>query len=108
MAETDTIEVEVVYALTERQALVAIKLPQGATVGDAIDQSGIARKFPEHDLSACRVGIWGRLVDHGQLLQDGDRVEIYRPLEIDPREARRKLAAQGKSMGSTLNDEGNN
>lgn len=99
MAEPETIEVEVVFALAERQELVAIALPPGATVGDAIEQSGIAAKFPEQDLSACETGIWGRLVDRSRSLQDGDRVEIYRPLEIDPREARRKLAAEGKSMG---------
>jgi putative ubiquitin-RnfH superfamily antitoxin RatB of RatAB toxin-antitoxin module len=99
MAETDTIEVEVVYALAERQALVAIAVSAGATAGDAIEQSAIARQFPEQDLSACRLGIWGRLVDSDQLLEDGDRVEIYRPLNIDPREARRQLAAEGKSMG---------
>ena len=99
MAETDTIEVEVVYALAERQVLLAITIPAGATAGDAVEQSGIARQFPEQDLSACQLGIWGRLVESDQSLDDGDRVEIYRPLEIDPREARRKLAADGKSMG---------
>ena len=50
MAETDTIEVEVVYALAERQALLAIILPAGATAGDAVEQSGIARQFPEQDI----------------------------------------------------------
>lgn len=99
MAETDTIEVEVVYALTERQALFALAVPAGATAGDAIEKSGIAKKFPEQDLAACQLGIWGRLVNRDQTLEDGDRVEIYRPLEIDPRETRRRLAAEGKSMG---------
>lgn len=99
MAESGTIEVEVVYALPERQALVAIALPAGATAGDAIEQSGIARQFPEQDLAACQLGIWGRLADRDQLLEDGDRVEVYRTLEIDPREARRKLAAEGRTMG---------
>ena len=106
MAETDTIEVEVVYALPERQALVAIALRAGATAGDAIEQSGIAGRFPERDLSGCRIGIWGRLADHDELLQDGDRVELYRPLEIDPREARRRLAAQGKTMGQPCGEAG--
>jgi putative ubiquitin-RnfH superfamily antitoxin RatB of RatAB toxin-antitoxin module len=68
MAESGTIEVEVVYALPERQALVAIALPAGATAGDAIEQSGIARQFPEQDLAACQLGIWGRLADRDQLL----------------------------------------
>ena len=99
MAETGTITVEVVYALAERQAFVAVAVPVGATAGDAIKQSAIATQFPEQDLSACKLGIWGRLVDRDQLLEDGDRIEIYRPLNIDPREARRQLAAEGKSMG---------
>jgi putative ubiquitin-RnfH superfamily antitoxin RatB of RatAB toxin-antitoxin module len=99
MAEKDALEVEVVYALPERQALIAISIPAGATAGDAVAQSGIAGRFPGQDLSACQLGVWGRLVDRDQILEDGDRVEIYRPLEIDPREARRRLAAEGKSMG---------
>jgi putative ubiquitin-RnfH superfamily antitoxin RatB of RatAB toxin-antitoxin module len=100
MAESGTIEVEVVYALPERQALVAIALPAGATAGDAIEQSGIARQFPEQDLAACQLGIWGRLADRDQLLEDGDRVEVYRTLEIDPREAR-TAGRRGTGLGTT-------
>ena len=99
MTVSETIEVEVVYALPGRQALLAITIPAGATAGEAVEQSGIARQFPQQDISTCQLGIWGRLVDSDQSLEDGDRVEIYRPLEIDPREARRQLAAEGKSMG---------
>lgn len=105
MAASDTIDVEVVYALAERQLLLAITIPAGATAGEAIDQSGIAQQFPEQDLSNCQLGIWGRLVDSDQLLEEGDRVEIYRPLSIDPREARRRLAAEGKSMGKQEDSE---
>jgi putative ubiquitin-RnfH superfamily antitoxin RatB of RatAB toxin-antitoxin module len=104
MAEQNTIEVEVVYALPERQELIAVVIPLGATVAEAIDQSGIARQFPGQDLSKCRHGIWGRLVDADHALQDGDRIEIYRSLIIDPREARRQLAAEGKSMGRSNSD----
>ena len=103
MAAEDTIEVEVVFALPERQELLPVTLPAGSTVGDAIEASGIADRFADHDLSSCRQGVWGRLVDRDRLLEDGDRVEIYRPLRIDPREARRKLAAEGKSMGRQEN-----
>ncbi len=104
MAGQKTIEVEVVFALAERQELVALAIASGATVGEAIDQSGIAKRFPEQDLSACALGIWGRLADSDHVLQDGDRIEIYRPLLIDPREARRQLAAEGKSMGQLHGD----
>lgn len=91
--------VEVVFALPERQALVTVELERGATVADAIDKSLLAESFPEYDLTACTTGIWGRLVEREQAVQDGDRVEIYRPLLIDPQETRRALAAEGKSMG---------
>ncbi|MCH8071270.1 MAG: RnfH family protein [Proteobacteria bacterium] len=105
MAVQKTIKVEVVCALAERQELLAITMRAGATVAEAIEQSGIVGKFPEQDLSACTLGIWGRLADSDHLLQDGDRIEIYRPLLIDPREARRQLALEGKSMGHA-NDNG--
>jgi len=99
MSEMCTITVEVAFALAERQQLVRVAVAPGTTVIAAIERSGIAGQFPAQDLSSCRLGIWGRLVDAAQVLQDGDRVELYRPLNIDPRDARRRLAAEGKSMG---------
>jgi uncharacterized protein len=92
--------IEVVFALPERQELVAVELEEGATVADAIERSSIAALFPEHDIGRLPVGIWGRMVERDHVLEDGDRVEIYRPLAIDPREQRRALAAKGKSMGA--------
>ena len=92
-------KVEVVYALAERQVLIALSVAPGTTVAEVIERSGIADKFPDHDLSSCPLGIWGKIVDRDRVVEAGDRVEIYRQLEIDPRDARRKLAAQGKSMG---------
>ena len=104
MAAEDLIAVEVVFALGDRQELIDISIASGSTVEDAIDASAIARRFPDYDLSSCPVGVWGRLVAKDRLLEEGDRVEIYRPLDIDPRDARRKLAAEGKSMGGQKND----
>lgn len=104
MTGGNTINVEVVFALADRQELVTVAIASGATASEAIDKSGIARKFPDQELSACRLGIWGRLVESGHVLQDGDRIEMYRPLIIDPREARRRLAAEGKSMGQVDSD----
>ncbi len=101
-----TIRVEVVFAEPRHQALLPVELPAGATVADAISASGIERRFPEHDLAPLPVGIWGRRTGRDQLLSDGDRVEIYRPLAADPREARRTLAAHGKAMGQHDNDDG--
>lgn len=91
--------VEVVFALPERQELAAVELDEGATVAQAIEKSRIADRFPDQDLGKCEVGVWGRVVGRDHRLRDGDRVEIYRPLLIDPQKARRELAAEGKSMG---------
>lgn len=95
----DQLCIEVVFALRERQELVTVRLENGATVADAIERSAMQSLFPEWDLGTCTVGIWGQPAERSRLLQPGDRVEIYRPLIIDPREARRALAAEGKSMG---------
>lgn len=84
--------VEVVFALPDRQELVALEIEEGATVGDAVERSEIAQHFPEHDLAAAPVGIWGRMVGRGERVGDGDRIEIYRPLHRDPQAARRERA----------------
>lgn len=92
------IGVEVVFALPDRQVLVVLELGEGATVAEAIERSGLAAEFPAEAIEALPVGIWGRVTARDHVLADGDRVEIYRPLEIDPREARRRLARVGKTM----------
>ena len=84
--------VEVVFALPERQVLSPVDLPDGATVADAIRRSGVAREFPDVDVASLQAGIWGKPAERGQELRAGDRVELYRPLEINPREARRLKA----------------
>ena len=91
--------VEVVFALPERQELISISVDPDATVDEVISKSKIGDKFPDEDISNYETGIWGKPVDRSHRLRDGDRLEIYRPLSIDPREARRKLAKSGKSMG---------
>lgn len=93
-------QIEVVFARPERQALIRLELPPGATVAQAIEASGLAGRFPDEAIETCEVGIWGRIVDRNRALGDGDRVEIYRPLLIDPRETRRRLAELGQSMGA--------
>jgi len=92
------IHIEVVLAMPEKQELVALDLTEGATVADAIEQSGIAAMFDDFDLDASKVGIFGQKVALTQALSDGDRVEIYRPLLVDPKEVRRQRALkQAKS-----------
>jgi hypothetical protein len=86
------IHVEVVYATPERQEVVALELEQGATVAQAIEASGLARRFDGFEAEASRLGIFSRKVGPEHELCDGDRVEVYRPLLIDPKEARRQRA----------------
>ena len=98
------ITVEVVFATAAAQALRSVRLPRGATVADAVAASELARRFPGDNLDALTVGIWGGIVSRDQELRDGDRVEIYRPLAMDPREARRQLALRGDTMGKSERD----
>ena len=78
-----------------------LHLPPGSTVGEAIRACGLLARCPEIDLDRNRVGIFGRLVQRDTPLRDGDRVEIYRPLNADPKEARRRRAASGKKRVRT-------
>lgn len=88
------VEVEVVYAKPEQQVLVALKMPETATVEQAIKSSGLLARFPEIDLNAYKVGIFAKVCALDQVLKQGDRVEIYRPLLHDPKDARRQRAAK--------------
>jgi putative ubiquitin-RnfH superfamily antitoxin RatB of RatAB toxin-antitoxin module len=92
----DTINVEVAYALPEKQVIRAVNVELGTTIGGAIVQSGIMMEFPELDIEKSDVGIFGKVATMTTVLADGDRVEIYRPLIADPKEVRRKRAAEGK------------
>ena len=87
-----TLRVEVAYAEPERQALLRVEVPAGSTVGQAIDLSGIREQFADLRIEADAVGIFSRKVPLDHVLQDGDRVEIYRPLIADPKESRRRRA----------------
>ena len=88
------ISVELVFVTPESEAFHVLELPQGATVADAIESSGLARDFPDYAVTELPVGIWGRRVSAAQLLQDGDRVEVYRELRVDPMDARRLRASE--------------
>jgi putative ubiquitin-RnfH superfamily antitoxin RatB of RatAB toxin-antitoxin module len=90
----DHLIIEVVYATSGMQALVTLKIPAGATVEDAIQASGFLMHFPDIDLTINPVGIYGKACDLDQKLKTGDRVEIYRPLRHDPKEARRQRAVK--------------
>ena len=93
MAEQVT--VEVVFAEPSQRWLRKVTLPSGSTVAQAIDASGIARDIPGLVVDPTRLGIFSRKVGPEHVLGEGDRVEIYRPLTIDPKEARRRRAHEG-------------
>ncbi len=88
----DAPHVEVACATPARQALVRVVAAPGCTVRQAIERSGILREFPEISLERCKVGVFGRLRDLDDPVEAGDRVEIYRPLTADPKQARRLRA----------------
>ncbi|NHB98064.1 RnfH family protein [Photorhabdus stackebrandtii] len=91
------INIEVVYALPERQYLRTVKLSQGATVEQAIIASGLLTLRNDIDLQKNKVGIYSRPAKLTDILEEGDRVEIYRPLLADPKEMRRKRAERAKN-----------
>jgi putative ubiquitin-RnfH superfamily antitoxin RatB of RatAB toxin-antitoxin module len=80
---------EVAYARPDRQFVSSVQLPEGATVRDALLASGLIDDCGEIDPQTAVFGVFGRVVPGEHRLKDGDRVEIYRPLQIDPRTARR-------------------
>ena len=86
------IRVEVCYAQANEPLNVALEVAAGTSLRQAIQQSGLLPRHPEIDLAINAVGIFGRVRGLDELVSDGDRVEIYRPLSIDPKEARRRAA----------------
>jgi uncharacterized protein len=89
-----SLRIEVVYALPAGEDAVTLKLAPGASAADAVRASGVLQRHPEIDLRRQKIGIYGRVVEAGALLSDGDRVEVYRPLVLGPKEARRRRAVR--------------
>lgn len=96
----ERIAIQVVCAEAGRQTVLEIEVPCGCTAGEAVERSGILALHPAIDAACAGVGIFGREVARDQRLRDGDRVEVLRPLQDDPRERRRRLAKQGRTIGS--------
>lgn len=90
------IRIEVACATPGRQVVKALAVPEGCTARQAVGFSGIAADFPELDLQRLPLGIFSKPVDGERVLVDGDRVELYRPLLLDPKEARRQRAAKAR------------
>ncbi|WP_347331807.1 RnfH family protein [Marinimicrobium locisalis] len=103
MSDGDLITVEVAFALPDKQRIIEVLVEPGTTAFQAAERSGIVKVFPEIDLESSKMGIFGQTLGTKGLkppkeheLQPGDRVEIYRPLIADPKEARRKRAQKKK------------
>jgi hypothetical protein len=94
----DELAIAVVYAERDRQTLIELRVPAGTTAAAAVELSGIRSRHPGIAPDAP-LGIHGRLVPPDRALAAGDRVELYRPLPADPKETRRQLAREGRTMG---------
>jgi len=98
MASADPF-VEVVYALRDHQRVVRVPWHDGLTAREAVAASGLSREFPELAGQPLTLGVYGRRVTVDEPVRDGDRVELYRPLKSDPREARRRAAEAARAAG---------
>ena len=97
-ATKDTINVEVIYALPTEQHLITVKVPNDTEIRDAILQSKILEEYPDLQLDKLDVGIFGKKARLNQKVRERDRIEIYRPLIADPKEVRKRRAAEGKLL----------
>lgn len=98
------IKVELVYALPTEQELLTLEVAEGSTVRDVIMQSGILQRYPEIDLGVSKVGIFSKIISLEKIIKVMDRIEIYRPLTIDPVEARRLRAPSKKKSNKSNKD----
>lgn len=102
MSDDNSIAVEVVYALPDRQSILRLTVPEGTTAIEAAEHSGIEAQFDDLSLGEdTHLGVFGHRVAHTQVLREGDRVEIYRPLLADPKEVRKERAARAKARRET-------
>ncbi|MBI0328086.1 RnfH family protein [Burkholderia plantarii] len=92
--------VQVCYALPTQQTLIDLDVPENTTVRAAIEASGIVAQHPEIDVSVAKTGVFGKLAPLDTVLRDGDRVEIYRPLVVDPKAARQRRVDKTRREGS--------
>ena len=99
LTNSSTIKIEVVYGLAHKQKLLSLPISTGSTVEQAIIESGILTLFSEIDLTENKVGIWNKAVKLSHIVEDLDRIEIYRPLIADPKEVRKRRAEKAKLEG---------
>jgi len=92
-------KIEVVYATASEQAIIDLVLEENATAGDAVNASGLCERYPSIESGVTPLGIYGERVQYNTVLREGDRVEIYRPLQLDPMQARRLRAERQNLRG---------
>lgn len=94
-----TINIEVSYALPNKQQIIALQVAEGCSLFEAAQQSGIDKQFEGLDLASAKMGLFGKVVakPKEQAVEEGDRIEIYRPLIADPKEVRKTRAAKVKA-----------
>ena len=103
MADKALLRVTVAFSPAPRKVREwALALPAGATVGDALAATSLGQEFPGVDVPAAEVGVWGQKCPRAQSLRDGDRVEVYRPLKVDPKVARRERFREQGSRAAGL------
>ncbi len=101
-------QISVAYAEPDHQEWIELEAPEGTTAEEAVRMSGILEKFPHLSLEGKRLGVFGKPVKNDRVLREGDRVEIYRPLRADPKQARtrkRKQAGKGSESGGGGDDD---
>jgi len=98
MNESGTIHVEVAYARPDQQCVLSVRVEPGTAAREVLRLSKLVDAFPEVDILTCSIGVFGQPVDDDYPVKEGERVEIYRPLARDPREARRELAKRGLTI----------
>lgn len=92
MANADTLHVQLCYALPDKAVLLELDVNQGCTLEEVIHRSGLLVQYPHINLSTNKMGVYGKLKPLDTQARDGDRIEIYRPLQADPMESRRRRA----------------
>jgi len=98
MEKNELLRIRVVYALPDQQPTVDLQLPPGTSLTDAVNRSGLPEKFPEVAQHPLACAIFGRAVPLSYELRDGDRIEILRPLLIDPKQSRREAAERTRAQ----------
>ncbi len=96
-AMVNSIAVEVVYIIPQEQVIINLQVPLGSTIEQVINYSGLLQRFPDIDLATGKVGVFNEIRALMDKVEAGDRIEIYRPLQADPKQARRRRAEKKTS-----------